>query len=102
MAEHVLHKCDKHDCSICNGGLADCTVCGGAEAALPTDCPGERMTGDRMDAVQIGLLDFRGGKWVKLCQACTGSGSQGKRYLGHGDFDEPDCEPCNGTGIADG
>lgn len=55
----------------CDGGLGDvpdactacvlslCTVCGGAEASLPTDCPGRRMTTTELDEVQEQLLDYR-------------------------------------------
>ena len=51
--------------------LAKCRVCGGAEAALPTDCPGEHMTGPMLDAIQAGTSDFRGGKWVALTPAAV-------------------------------
>jgi hypothetical protein len=57
-------RCDRdHGCPICDGGLALCTVCGGAEASLPHECPGYRMTADQEDAVQAGTLDFRNGDW---------------------------------------
>lgn len=51
-------------CNICDGGLALCKVCGGAEGSLPKECPGSRMTSDQEDAVYAGTLDFVGGKWV--------------------------------------
>jgi hypothetical protein len=40
-----------------------CKVCGGAEAAMPTECPGSWMTGQQLDDVTLGVLDYRGGKW---------------------------------------
>lgn len=43
-----------------------CKVCGGAEAALPTECPGVRLTPEQLDEVQAGRLDFRGGSWTRL------------------------------------
>lgn len=56
--KHQLHKCDDPDCSVCEGGLALCEVCGGAEASLPTDCPGRKMTVTEADNVQAGNVDF--------------------------------------------
>jgi hypothetical protein len=44
-------------------GLAVCLTCGGAEASLPTDCPGRRMTAEEQDDVQAGVRDYRGGGW---------------------------------------
>ena len=41
-----------------------CKVCGGAEAAMPTECPGNWMTGQQLDEVTTGALDYRGGEWV--------------------------------------
>lgn len=70
MASHILHRCSRdgcfnedHGCHICRGGLALCTVCGGAEAAMPKECPGRRMTGTELEYVQAGMLDFKGGEW---------------------------------------
>lgn len=45
-------------CMICDGGLAMCEVCGGAEASLPTHCPGEPMHPEVADEVQSGHLDY--------------------------------------------
>jgi hypothetical protein len=39
-------------------------VCGGAEGALPTECPGELMSFERMQLVYAEQLDFRDGCWV--------------------------------------
>ena len=64
--DHDLHKCHEDDCKICLGDLASCDTCGGAEAALPTDCPGKRMDGDTLDAVQAGDIDYKDGKWLPL------------------------------------
>lgn len=70
--QHQLHDASAHagqewyTCFICEGGLADCTTCGGAEGAMPTDCPGAQMTSEQIDAVYAGTLDYRGGQWVEL------------------------------------
>lgn len=57
---HRLHReCRRDGCPVCNGGLGLCEVCGGAEAAMPTDCPGRPMTGSEMDRVQAGRIDYR-------------------------------------------
>lgn len=62
---HRLHgttasPCDrrKEDCFVCEGGLALCGVCGGAEACLPTDCPGYRMEPEVAEAVGAGEVDY--------------------------------------------
>lgn len=64
--EHILHKCDDEHCPACPGGLTLCTVCGGAEASLPTECPGRRMTLEEQDNVQAGNIDFKGGHFICL------------------------------------
>jgi hypothetical protein len=61
--KHVWHKCNEDDCFVCRGGLGLCTVCHGAEASLPTDCPGVAMTAEQQDAVQAGTLNYHQGKW---------------------------------------
>lgn len=61
---HTLHaNCDKEGCCVCEGGLAWCVTCGGAEASLPTECPGFMMTAGEQDLVQNGELDFKDGQW---------------------------------------
>ncbi len=47
-------------------GLTQCSICHGAEASLPTQCPGRPMSSEECDAVQDGKLDCRGGRWVRL------------------------------------
>jgi hypothetical protein len=68
MPEHILEKhinCERPYCAICEGGLANCTVCAGAEGSMPTDCPGVRMTPAQCDAVYAAKLDYRDGEgWV--------------------------------------
>lgn len=41
---HVYHACHDNNCSVCDGGLALCVVCGGAEGSLLDYCPGQRLT----------------------------------------------------------
>lgn len=51
-------------CIVCDGGLGICTVCGGAEGSLTTDCPGVKMTPEQDEAVYACKLDFKDGKWI--------------------------------------
>lgn len=60
---HKQHKCDKEDCFVCKGGLYLCDICGGAEAALPTDCPGKALEEEELRQISTGLLDFVNGEW---------------------------------------
>lgn len=67
MSVHKLktHKnCHDYHCPICMGDLAICEVCNGAEASLPTDCPGVKMSPTVETAVQAGALDFVNGQWL--------------------------------------
>lgn len=74
MKAHTLYKCPDscEGCHICDGGLALCTVCKGAEGSLPTECPGYAMDGSTQEAVYAGDLDYQGGKWVSpiRCWSC--------------------------------
>lgn len=74
MKAHTLYKCPDscEGCHICDGGLALCTVCKGAEGSLPTECPGYAMDGSTQEAVYAGDLDYQGGKWVSpiVCGHC--------------------------------
>ena len=62
--EHVLYETgdkDVPDEIIDRNGevcLALCKVCGGAEASLPTKCPGVKLDGYYLDLIQQGVLDF--------------------------------------------
>lgn len=69
---HVQFKCPPghHEeqenfgyCKFCDGGLSLCTVCHGAEASMPTECPGRPLLPEEQDQIQAGTLDFRNGKW---------------------------------------
>lgn len=65
--QHVYEKhtgCTQAHCAICDGGLAHCTVCGGFEGGLTTECSGRRMSPETQQHVYEGRLDFVGGKWV--------------------------------------
>lgn len=74
LAKHVLFRCsgEKDECMegrcmFCSGGLSMCTVCGGAEGSMPTDCPGEPMSWDTGQQVYEGLIDYRRGQgWITL------------------------------------
>ena len=43
-----------------------CTVCGGAEGTMTTECPGERLSREEEDMIWAGVLDFRAGTWERL------------------------------------
>lgn len=55
--------CDDALCGYCFGGLFACVYCGSAEGGTTSECPGERMTADQVDAVYEGKLDYRAGEW---------------------------------------
>ena len=66
--KHEWYKCpqpcDRAYCQFCEGGLASCTVCNCGEGTLPSDCPGESVSGARQDSIYAGLIDYRDGMWV--------------------------------------
>ncbi len=69
--KHTLYKCvdcQKPHCQFCDGGLAFCTVCKGAEATLTSTCTGAPLSEDQGRLVQSGKLDFKDGKWVRFGQ----------------------------------
>lgn len=83
MRSHVQFECPKDEtcpyyqgrtCAICDGGLSLCIVCGGAEAAMPTECPGVKMTPELLDLVQAKRLDYIGGRWVEKVSPFVGTG----------------------------
>lgn len=47
---HAWHTCDDERCNVCLGGLAMCTMCGGAEGSLLPVCPGKVLSADEHDA----------------------------------------------------
>lgn len=57
-------KCSNPYCQFCEGGLYACTVCGGMEGTLTTDCCGRRLTADEEDRIyNQHKLNFRDGQW---------------------------------------
>ena len=63
--KHVKHECDEVECMVCDGGLFVCTVCGGAEGALTTECCGRRMSGAEINDVFNGKKNFIFGRWME-------------------------------------
>jgi len=50
---------------FCDGGLGHCTVCGGFEGTLTTDCCGRELTEREKDEIyKMGTLDFAAGRWM--------------------------------------
>lgn len=64
---HIRAKCMDDDCGgTCNYCcLFICEVCGGAEASLPTDCPGRRLTNEESEGIEAGKLDYLSESWVQ-------------------------------------
>ena len=62
---HKQLECKDPDCGgMCNACcLAICTVCGGAEGSLPTECPGVEMTTQESCMVLEGITDYYDGAW---------------------------------------
>jgi len=74
LGRHKLHGAwcceERESCFICEGGLALCTTCGGAEATLPTHCPGVRFTEHVEEQVRCGVLDYtRVRGWYRVSTA---------------------------------
>lgn len=74
--EHTWYVCKgNHDtnCYFCVGGLAACTVCGGFEGSLTSECYGTRLPEHFLDVMvyQDGW-DFYDGSWHPpvLCEDC--------------------------------
>ncbi len=73
---HTFYKCDgKHEaynCQFCDGGLTYCTVCGGAEASLTSDCPGYKLLDIIQDAIGYLGWDYKDGQFVApiMCRRC--------------------------------
>jgi len=68
MTSHVYlkHKnCLLNYCPICDGRLAECTVCGLVEGALTSECPGVQCFMEKSDDVYQGKIDYVNGAWVK-------------------------------------
>lgn len=55
---------DCDGCYLCNGDLFACETCGGAEASLPTECPGTMMDSIMCDMVQRSRVDYKRGRWI--------------------------------------
>ena len=57
---HKLYRCGSEceGCCICEGGLASCVTCGGAEASLTIDCCGERLSIISRECIQLGMVDY--------------------------------------------
>lgn len=69
MIEHTKYVCTRQECypcQFCDGGLFACTICGGFEGTLTTECPGRKLTPDEERLIYTeGKLDFRNGAWVE-------------------------------------
>lgn len=55
---HVFYRCrpDCAGCCICDGGLADCTVCLAAEGELLASCPGYPLAAESRQACLDGKV----------------------------------------------
>lgn len=86
------HKLQEH-----GEGLHYCTVCGGAEGSLPTDCPGVRMTAEQEEAVYHGRLNYAMRQWwvplSALELACFGDKAKVAFYLAAAQDDASGVQP---------
>lgn len=82
--KHTWYECgcNRTGCMFCDGGLGSCTVCGGFEGTLPTDCPGERMDGALETRIYNGEIDYRAGRgWCEPDGLGTSMGDHARRML---------------------
>lgn len=71
MVKHIWYDCEKDNykhhsegnCMFCDGGLASCVVCNGAEGSLTTECCGYKLDEKTQDKIYKEGLDFKDGKW---------------------------------------
>ena len=57
---------DYPGCQFCDGGLFACTICGGFEGTLTTDCFNEKVDDEKLEEVYAGKLDYRENRgWIK-------------------------------------
>ena len=66
--KHTKYECNCNEtgCMFCDGGLFACTVCGGFEGTLTTECCGHKLHQAVLDAVYAGKIDYKNGRWVKI------------------------------------
>jgi len=71
--KHTWHKCtlekcgEKYNLDNCQlAVLAYCEVCNGAEASLPTDCPGRKLTSKELNSIQANIIDYKQGSWIVI------------------------------------
>ena len=63
---YITHKdCMKLHCAICDGGLAVCGICNGAESSLTTDCCGRKITSLEENEISNSILDFKENSWKR-------------------------------------
>ena len=60
-------------CSCEHCALSVCSMCGGGEGALTTDCPGEQISGDRLDEICETNLDYTDDRGWHLVQTDDGA-----------------------------
>ena len=66
-----VQPCTDPFCYFCEGGLAVCTRCGGAEIELTMHCPGRKTTEMERAFIADGRLDYDGRYgWIKGPRAC--------------------------------
>jgi hypothetical protein len=64
--KYIEHKdCIEPNCYICDGGLAVCEVCSGAEGSLTTECCGKKLSFEQQNQIYAGILDFKNNNWIR-------------------------------------
>lgn len=64
--KHVFEQhtnCRREHCSVCDGGLAICVICGCIEGSLATECPGFDCYATHGADIYNGKIDFIDGRW---------------------------------------
>jgi hypothetical protein len=62
MPAHTLYRCPPGacerpgTCNFCDGGLASCIVCNGAESTLLSHCPGFMLSADAQEDILRGRV----------------------------------------------
>lgn len=63
--KHKFHNCTNDRCIICRGDLKYCEQCKGAEASLPTECPGRPLTELQESNLILNKINYINNRWIQ-------------------------------------